>query len=135
MAERDLEEEYRRILAESRERGDVLEAPPGAERRVHPRLKVHPEAMPGEVDPWVAAIDISISGMAFFAGEPVQPGNTITINPAEGLTADVEVVGCQEVPQEEGQSATRFRLHCRFASEEEGMRVLVGLKELEGGAA
>ena len=104
MADRKLDEDYRRVLEASRRSGDVIAEGQGTERRRHPRLRVKPGALPAELDPWVFAIDISISGMAFYADEPVAEGETVTIHLGELAQA--------EVPQLEARQAelmTRIR--------------------------
>ena len=133
MANPTLEQEYERVLEASRSKGEVLEEPGGKERRKHPRIKVQPGALPVELDPWVFAIDVSISGMAFFADEPAQPGSKVTIALGDRAAVDAEVVGCREEPPASA-GGHPYRLHCKFADEEAGMRLLVAIKELEGSA-
>jgi hypothetical protein len=134
MAQRSLDEAYQRVLETSRRNGDVLDEPAGQERRKHPRIRVKPGELPTELDPWVFAIDISISGMAFYADEPVETGKHVNISLGDAAHAEVEVMGCHEEPSSTPNLPSRYRLHCRFADEEEGMRLLVSIKELEGGA-
>ena len=50
-----LEQQYTRVLAESRTRGEVMDTPEGAERRRHPRIRVNSGDLPVEIDPWVSA--------------------------------------------------------------------------------
>jgi PilZ domain len=134
MAPADLDAAYERVLEQSRRSGDLLEEPAGKERRQNPRIRVKPEQLPADLDPWVFAIDISISGMAFYADEPVQPGKRVTIHLGDTADADVEVVGCREEQVSGYQQPARYRLHCRFADEEQGKRLLVAIKELESAA-
>ncbi|HKI97711.1 MAG TPA: PilZ domain-containing protein [bacterium] len=134
MAEPSLEAEYQRILADSRRTGDLLEEPAGQERRRHPRIRVKPGDLPTELDPWVFAIDISISGMAFYADEAVEPGRKVTIHLGDLATADVEVLACRQEQSTARHLPARYRLHCRFADEEQGKRLLVTIKDLEGAA-
>ncbi len=133
MGEDSLDAAYRRVLEESRRRGEVVEDGPGMERRSNPRIRVNPGDLPAELDPWVFAIDISISGMAIYAEEPAEPGHTVDLDMA-GLTTQAEVVACHEEPAGGPDHPGRYRLHCRFKDEEEGMRLLVRIKELEEGA-
>ncbi len=135
MADPKLELEYQRVLEASRSKGEVLEEPGGGDRRKHPRIKVQPGALPVELDPWVFAIDISISGMAFYADESVPPGRTVTIALGDHASVEAEVVGCRPEPSGPHGEPPRHRLHCRFANEEAGMRLLVAIKELEGAKA
>lgn len=132
MSDEQLEQEYQRILAEEREKGTVEEGSPGAERRRHPRLKVNPGDLPVEIDPWVFAIDISISGMAFYSEEAVSAGEIVNISlgdtdsvvEARVLDSDLEE---SDIPYQ----PSRYRLHCEFADEEKGMEFLVKIKEME----
>lgn len=129
----NLDEAYHRILAESRRKGDLKEEGGAGERRRHPRVRVNPADLPADLDPWVFAIDISISGMAFFADEPVPVGESVTLALSERLSVEAEVVACHTEPPEQPGGPTRYRLHCRFADEEQGKRLLVAIKELEAG--
>ena len=131
MADEQLDRDYARVLETSRRKGDLLEGPAGEERRAHPRVRVNPGDLPTELDPWVFALDISISGMAFYSDEPVAPGKTVSVNLGEELFAEAEVLNCQAEESGSPQHPTRYRLHCRFADEEAGKRLLVTIKDLE----
>lgn len=135
MADPKLAQDYERVLESSRSKGEVLEEPGGGDRRKHPRIKVQPGALPVELDPWVFAIDISISGMAFYADEAAVPGLTVTIALGDHASVEAEVVGCRPEPPAAAGAPPRYRLHCKFADEEAGMRLLVAIKELEGAKA
>ena len=127
----ELDQEYERVLEDGRESGDLLEQSEDADRRRHPRIRVNPNNLPVEIDPWVFAIDISISGMAFYSDDPVPPGNLVTIKLADDIQAEAKVVGVQEEPPIGPEQSSRYRLQCEFTDEEQGKRLLVRIKEME----
>ena len=132
MSRDDLDGKYERILEEGRLRGDLQDEPVEEERRRHPRIRVNPGDLPVEIDPWVFAIDVSISGMAFYSDQPVEDGERVTIALGNELAVDAEVVSSQFEPGDNPYLPSRYRLHCRFADEEQGKELLVRIKELEG---
>jgi len=132
MTDGRLEQDYERVLDASRRKGEVHDEPPGSERRRHPRIRVNPGSLPAELDPWVFAIDVSISGMAFYADEPVEAGATVNIHLDEQVHAEVDVLACDAEQSDQPYLPVRYRLHCRFADEEAGKRLLVAIKDLEG---
>lgn len=131
MADTDLHQDYERILEEGRESGDLQDQSEEADRRRHPRIRVNPNDLPVDIDPWVFAIDISISGMAFYSDDPVPPGKMVTITFTDDLHAEAKVVNVQEEPPLGPDQPTRYRLQCEFADEEEGKQLLVRIKEME----
>ncbi len=96
MADTELHQDYERVLDEGRESGELQDLSEEADRRRHPRIRVNPNDLPVEIDPWVFAIDISISGMAFYSDDPVPPGEMVTIKLGDDLQADAKVVRVQE---------------------------------------
>ena len=126
-----LEQQYTRVLAESRTRGEVMDNPEGAERRRHPRIRVNSGDLPVEIDPWVFAIDVSLSGMAFYADEPVEPGRSVTIALGDHYAVEASVVDCHPEQSDSSDLPSRHRMHCRFAEEERGKQLLVMIKDLE----
>jgi hypothetical protein len=127
----ELDQDYEQVLEDSRESGDLLEQSEDADRRRHPRIRVNPNNLPVDIDPWVFAIDISISGMAFYSDDPVPPGKLVTIKLADEIQADAKVVGVQEEPPLGPEQPPRYRLQCEFTDEEQGKQLLVRIKEME----
>lgn len=127
-----LAESYERLLQECRSRGELLGAIEGDDRRRHPRVRVRPDRLPQPLSPWRLAVDISATGMAFFADEPCDAGRPIRIALGEHLAVDADVLACQEVPLEVLHDPTRYRVRCRFTDEQQGLRMLLAVKEMEG---
>lgn len=131
MADTYLAEAYQRLLEQCRARGELLEEPVGQERRRHPRFRVRPNRLPQPLSPWRLAIDVSPNGIAFYADQPTDAGHTVRIELGGTLAVDADVVACQEVPLESLHDPTRYRVRCRFTDEEQGLRMLLAIKELE----
>jgi len=129
--EANLADAYRRLLEQCRSRGDVLGDPDGGERRRNPRLRVHPNRLAQPLSPWRLAIDVSANGMAFYAEEPPATGASVRIALGNLLEAEAEVLACQEVPLHLLKDPARYRVRCRFTDEEQGLRMLVAIKEME----
>ena len=127
----NLHQEYARILAESRKRGDVVPEQAGAERRSHPRLAVK------SADVWISSVpefsmvDLSVSGIALMANYPLPPGERLTVSLGTALSIEAEVVHCQLVESPTDYSDAVFRIQCRFAQEAEGMELVVQVKRRE----
>ncbi|MBI3993669.1 MAG: PilZ domain-containing protein [Candidatus Lambdaproteobacteria bacterium] len=127
-----LVEAYQRLLAECQKRGEVLDEPLGHERRSNPRVRVHPDRLAQPLSPWRVAVDISANGISFYADERPAAGQPITIALGNLVEAQADVLACQEVPLQVLHDPARYRVRCRFADEEQGLRMLVAIKEMEG---
>lgn len=131
MSDEELEQQYQQILHSAREKGEILGEYGGPERRRNPRIKVVPGEMPVEIDPWVFAIDVSISGVAFYSDHAVEPDDIVDIDLADLAPVKAKVVSCQMEEADTPYQPSRYRLHCEFADEEEGKALLIRIKELE----
>jgi hypothetical protein len=129
MAETDLEQAYERLLARARGRGELLDEASGKEQRRHPRMRIRVNHLPQRMSPWPLAVDISLSGMAFYTDEPCEAGRMVNISLGTEVTVAAEVLACHEVPLL--QEPSRFRVRCRFADDAQGLRMLVAVKEME----
>jgi hypothetical protein len=127
-----LAESYRSLLEECRRRGEVLGDAGGPERRRHPRLRVHPARLTQALSPWRLAVDVSANGMAFYTDVAPAAGQSVRIALGNLLEAEADVLACQEVPLHLLQDPARYRVRCRFADEEQGLRMLMAIKEMEG---
>jgi len=135
MIDSTLLDAYQRLLDECRRRGDVLDEPAGHNRRRHPRLRVRADKLAQRISPWPLAIDISAAGMAFYTNEPADAGLSVRISLGDSLEADADVLACQEVPLDVLRDPVRYRVRCQFADEDQGMRMLMAIKEMEDLAA
>ena len=131
MSDEELDRQYQKTLRAAREKGHVLGEYDGQERRRNPRIKVVPGDMPVEIDPWVFAIDVSISGVAFYSDKAVEPGKTVDIDLVDMPPVKAKVIDCNMEKADSPYLPSRFRLHCEFEDEEMGKALLVRIKELE----
>ena len=131
MSDEELDRQYQKTLRAAREKGQVLGEYDGQERRRNPRIKVVPGDMPVEIDPWVFAIDVSISGVAFYSDNAVESGQTVDIDLVDMTPVKARVIDCKMEKPDSPYLPSRFRLHCEFEDEEQGKALLVRIKELE----
>lgn len=126
-----LDEEYSRILEESRQRGEMLSSASDADRRIHPRLAVQSADLWISSVPEFSMVDMSASGLALMANYPLQPGELITISLGQSLSIQAEVVRCQLVESATQYDHALFRIQCKFAEETRGKELLVQVKRRE----
>ena len=133
MSRDNLHSRYSRIIEEESSETPTPDGvpPDGIERRRHPRIEVKPGDLPVLLDPWVFAIDVSISGMAFYSEEEVEAGKVINITLGHMMYAEAEVVNCILEEPASPYHPARYRLNCRFLDENQGMELLVKIKDLE----
>lgn len=131
MFDEELDRQYQRTLRAARKKGEVLGEYDGEERRRNPRIKVVPGHLPVEIDPWVFAIDVSLSGVAFYSDQAVEPGKTVDIDLVDMTPVKAKVIACQLEKSDSPYLPSRYRLHCEFEDEEKGKALLVRIKELD----
>lgn len=127
----NLQDEYARIVEESRQRGEVLSDESAKDRRTHPRLAVKSADLWISSVPEFSMVDMSASGVALMANYPLQPGEVVTLSLGSALTLEAEVVNCQLVESPTDYTDAVFRIQCRFAEEVRGMELLVEVKRRE----
>jgi len=127
---KNLDTRYQNIL----ETGETEQGTPpqGRERRTQPRLRIESGMLPIDINPWVFAVDISVSGMSFFTEDPVPVGERFTITLGHEAFAGAEVLLCRLEEEASSYQPARYRVNCRFTDEDEGKNMLVRIKELEG---
>jgi len=129
MAQRNWEEEYERILNQAIEGGEVRVLPSGSEKRRHPRFRLSSsqilvtEPVPHDV------VDLSISGLAFYAQRPFSMGQLIMVSLRQILAIQAEVLGCD--PLSAPDAPAPYKVRCRFTDEDYGLRFLVLAMEME----
>ena len=131
MSDEELDLQYKKILREARERGEVMGGYDGPDRRRYPRIRVVPGHLPVEIDPWVFAIDVSISGVSFYSDQEVEAGKTIEIDLVDMTPVVAKVLDCQMEKSDSPFLPSRYRLRCEFEDEEKGKELLVKIKDLE----
>ena len=127
----EIQEEYARIVEESRRRGDVMSEGPGSERRTHPRLAVKSADLWISSVPEFSMVDLSASGVALMSNYPLKPGEIVTMSLGTVLSLEAEVLHCQLGESPTDYSDAVFRIQCRFAQETEGMELVVKIKQRE----
>jgi len=127
----NLQDEYARILEESRRRGDLVDAQGEQDRRIHPRLAVKAADIWISSVPEYSLVDLSVSGLALMANYPLQPGEVITMTMGTTLSLEAEVVNCTLVESPTDYSDAVFRIQCRFREELQGMELVVRVKSRE----
>ena len=133
MADSGLVSSYERLLAQARERGDLLDEPAGEEQRTAPRMRVRVELLAQSISPWPDVVDISARGIAFHSAEPCTPGLAVQVAAAGAAAAQANVLACQEIDSPDGTPP--FRVRCRFADDAAGLRMVVAIKQLESARA
>ncbi|MCZ6557304.1 MAG: PilZ domain-containing protein [SAR324 cluster bacterium] len=127
MAE-NIEEQYYRILEQSRINGEILDEPQGQERRNHPRLKVETDDLWINTIQQFSIIDMSLSGIAILSNHPLRPGELLQISMSDTLNADAEVVACKLEDASTEFLDAQFRIQCKFVEEYKGMELIVTIK-------
>jgi PilZ domain len=122
MGQRNWEEEYERLLNEAIAGGIVSILPSGSEKRRHPRFRLA-EQVPHDV------VDLSISGLAFYAQRPFTVGHTIMVSLHQILAIQAQVLGCD--PLSGADAPAPYKIRCRFTDEDYGLRFLVLAMEME----
>jgi hypothetical protein len=131
MAESDVNKIYRRLVEDGERHGALEPKGSGSERRKQPRFRANATELTVRAELKVAAIDVSVSGLAFHSQFPVQIGQALNITVANLFTVDSEVVFCHLEEANEDFTQTLYRVQCRFPEEEQGKYLLVMIKELE----
>lgn len=130
MAQRNWDEEYERILQGALQGNRINVLPSGSERRRHPRFKLNQaqilvtEQVPRHV------VDLSISGLAFYAERPFAVGQTIMISLRQILAIQAEVLGSDALAGPDAPAP--YKIRCQFADPDYGLRFLVIALEMDG---
>lgn len=128
MSEKDFDKLYEHHIEEGKKNGDVQE---DSERRGHIRLKAHDTKLSVRAEVEVSAIDVSLSGLAFYSQFPVQIGQSLHITVGSLFTVEAEVISCVLVSSDPDFKKTDYKVQCRFFEEEQGKYLLVVVKEME----
>ncbi len=127
MTDENLEAEYERALAQSRERGLISERPAPAERRGHARIQLRADEDSTGQGPGTSVIDVSASGIALHAHEPLRQGDRVNIAVGGSLEAEADVIDCRFTAFNQDVMTTHYRINCKFSDQEQGKRILVEL--------
>jgi hypothetical protein len=131
MATDDVDKLYTRLMEDSRTEEGAEPQSAGAERRRAPRLRADATALTVRAELQVSAIDVSVGGVAFHSGFPVQLGQPLNITVGNLFTVDAVVISCKLEEATEDFSHTLYRVQCKFPEEEQGKYLLVMVKELD----
>ena len=128
--QRDWERDYDQLLQDGMHGGRVHMQPSNSEKRRHPRFKVDDGRLYVTEQVPYPIVDLSKSGLAFYAGKAFPVGGTIQVS-LRGLIA-IESVVLGSDPLTEPDAPAAYRIRCRFADSEYGLRFLLLALELEG---
>ena len=131
MTEKDVNQLLRKHIDEARESQEPPTKGSAAERRSATRLDANTTELTIRTEVKVNAIDISVTGLAFFSGFPLRIGQQLQITLNTLFTVDAEVVNCKLEEQDPNFLALLYRVQCKFPEEEQGKYLLVAIKELE----
>jgi len=129
MANDNIDKLYEQFLRDGASEEEVQPEGSGSERRLQPRLKTNSTALTIKAELQVNAIDVSLSGIAFFSDYPVGVGQPLSITVGHLFNVDAEVVSCK--PASKKDQGANYRVHCRFFEEEQGKYLVVAVKEME----
>lgn len=79
----------------------------------------------------VTTVDVSTTGACFLSEHAFLPGSRISISIADVFSLDATVVACDMEETDAMFLETRYRVHCSFDDESQGMEMLVVAKEHE----
>jgi len=129
MTEAHHQERYQRVIEEAARSGRIDLPPGGDERRAHPRFKLDGTELAIDVRLVVGAIEISLSGVSFFASHPFTPGQQFAMSIGEVFDITCEVVACQLEQTDADLLETRYRVRGRFVNQELELDQLLRLIE------
>ena len=123
-------QEFAKILASDRRRGEVTEFSGENERRQFPRLRVNSNDLWIDTMVQFSVLNMSPSGVALNCNHPVQPGDVleISLGPLQGAKAEVVSCELEESPSEHLDA--QYQVRCRFLKVKEGMKLIIKTKQL-----
>lgn len=123
--------EFAKVLEESRKRGEVTQFSTGNERRKYPRLKILSSDIWIESMAQFEVVNMSPSGVALNCSLPVRLGEVLkfSLGPIQG--ADARVIACDLIDSSAGYLSAQYRVHCKFLSVKDGMKLVVKVKQLD----
>lgn len=122
---------YETLLRKSRLKGEVEELEKGRERRQHPRIQVDALDIQVDTDSWIFVINLSVTGIAFYADTPFQLGQEVTVSLDDSFSLKAKVVESEPAGDDGPSLAGQFRVCCEFVDAGQGMDFLVHIKKLE----
>lgn len=130
MSKTDIAERYAQIIAKAGKQTARQGLAPALERRGAPRMLVTCQVSVNATFP-VTTVDVSATGACFLSEHAFSPGSKISINVADVFSLDATVVACEMEETDAMFLETRYRVHCHFDDESQGMEMLVMAKEHE----
>lgn len=131
MQNREWERDYQALLENSIVKGEIDAQGRENEKRDAPRFRVATGAVWIRVEQSFDVIDISKTGISFFASHRFEPSQHFGITLGKAFLVEATVITCEMVEVDEGLLDVRYRVSCRFNDEYTGMRFLVMLKEMD----
>ena len=131
MIEKNVNQLLQKHIDEARKEQQPAPEGSGKDRRTATRLDANTTELTVRTSDTVHAIDISVAGLAFFSKFPVQVGQQLQITLGTVFTVDAEVVKCNLEDQDPDFMDLIYKVQCKFPEEEQGMYLLVAIKEIE----
>ncbi|MDH5751082.1 MAG: PilZ domain-containing protein [Deltaproteobacteria bacterium] len=128
------EREYNRLLRLGREKGEVVEADEGPGSSGHrgmPRFAVKAAHVIIKVPTTFELVDVSIAGLSFVSPNKFTIGEVLMLTLDKAFVIEAEVKDCKPETYGEGKQQQGYRVGCSFTDQEQGLQLLVMLKELE----
>lgn len=131
MANPKLENSYQNLLLKSQFSGEAEAQREGRERREHPRIHVDAADIQVDTDSWIFVINLSVSGIAFYADSEFTLGQQVTISLDTGDSVKAKVIEAHPEGEDAASLAGQYRVCCEFDDPAEGMSFLMGIKASE----
>lgn len=130
MTSQHWEREFERLLSVHFERSEVDGPRQEAEKRRYPRIKLDKELDMGMKGERVRLVNSSPSGMAIVSDYQVPPGSVLTVMVGKAFLMNSAVVACHPVLGKLPRSGTKFRMHCHFEYDFQGIQLLLAITEI-----
>lgn len=125
------DKEYEELVKESLSRGDITLVSSDQEKRDSPRFRIKSGAIWVRMDTSFDVLDASISGISFEADRHFKPNDVIAIAIAKAFKIEAEVISCEMVETEPGNTQVKYITRCHFIDEHSAVRFLVMLKAVD----
>ena len=131
MGKRDIDQEYELLVKEGLARGEIRIRQDKQELREAPRFKLDDCKIAVPVQPSFPIVDLSASGIAFYAETPFTPGAYLNVILKDTMGFPARVIACSLVETDPALLETRYRVQCRFDDAFHGKMLLVVVNEMQ----
>ncbi len=131
MGEPNFDQEYELLVKEGLARGDIQIRQDERELREAPRFQLDDCKIGVPVQPSFPVVDLSASGIAFYADLPFTPGDYLNVILKDTLGFPARVIACSLVETDPALLETRYRVQCCFDDAFHGKQLLVMMNEMQ----